>query len=996
MSPSEPSGIVFGVLGPLRVEGPQQEIRIGGVRRRGVLLRLLSSPGRLVPTEVLVEDVWDGDPPAAAGSTLQSHVSALRQAIGTDRLIFGDGGYRVQAGPGELDSLMFEADVAVGRAAMAAGRFGSAADALERALGRWRGRAFADVLESGWSVLAAGHLEQVRNTAVEEALEARLALGGHDEVCVLAEEAVAAEPLRERRWAALMLALYRAGRQAEALAIYRRLHGTLAEQLGIDPSPRLSQLHNDILTQSPRLNWVGTADGVARISALPSPAPTAPGNLPTPVASFIGRARELAELSELVAHDRLVTITGTGGVGKTRLAIEVAASALGEYRDGVWFVDLAELSDPAGVAAAVADAIGLRQVTGQPVAKLLAERVARMHALLVVDNCEHLVDAAATTVEQILEAGAGMRVVATSRQPLRVPGERVWQTPPISFPDILDLRDPAGLLSFDAIQLFINRASPLATAGAVSSADVRVIAHITAQLEGIPLAIELAAARAAHVGLRQLTSALHDRITLSWLGSRTAHIRQQTLAATIGWSYDLLTAELQSALKALAVFSGGFTLEAAAAVAGGIGNVAETVASLVERCLIEAGRSGRYRMLETVRQYCAARAADEAGTEAVTTAKAAHSRYFVSLARQASAALTGWHQGRWLTRLEADHANLITAVSHLLTPPVQADQALQMIVDLDRFWRYRGHESECADLLQRGLAAADRHVPAAVRCGALNLAGNIAGRHDLQAGRMYLAESLQVAQAARDDYHTTEALRGLAYGLTAVGDIEGGSAAGKSAVELARSVGDPVLLGDCLLAYGFFVSDPAERTAVYQEALAVTRRSGDRINTAWSHSDLGNWALVEDNLEAARQQFEQARAIFLEVGNPNPQQMVNLGWVYLRSGDPAAADAAFIDALNRFERLHLRHDASYAILALACSAAAQSDWERAARLLGFADAEHQDSGASWYDPERTYRREALAEIQHQLGPNFDRHYDSGRASERSNLIELALNQHSTP
>jgi DNA-binding SARP family transcriptional activator len=211
MSAGEPSGVVFCVLGPLRVEAPRQEVRIGGVRRRSVLLRLLASPGRSVPADVLADDVWDGDPPAAAASTLQSHVSALRQAVGPDRLIFCDGGYRLCVGAGELDSLMFEHDVAAGRAAMSAGDFKSAAQALDRALARWRGRAFADVLGAGWSVLPAGHLEEVRKSAVEEALEARLAMGLAHEVCVMAEEAVALEPLRERRWAALILALYQAG-----------------------------------------------------------------------------------------------------------------------------------------------------------------------------------------------------------------------------------------------------------------------------------------------------------------------------------------------------------------------------------------------------------------------------------------------------------------------------------------------------------------------------------------------------------------------------------------------------------------------------------------------------------------------------------------------------------------------------------------------------------------------------------------------------------------
>jgi DNA-binding SARP family transcriptional activator len=484
MLPGEPSGVVFCVLGPLRVEGPHQEVRIGGARRRGVLLRLLAAPGRPVPVDVLAEDVWDGNPPAAATSTLQSHVSALRQAVGPGRLGFGEGGYRLVVGPGELDSLMFESDVGAGRAAMVAGDFVAAASALDRALARWRGEAFADVSGAGWAVLPARHLEEARNSAVEESLEAHLALGRHHEMCGVAEEAVAAGPLRERRWAALMLALYRAGRQADALATYRRLRETLADQLGLDPSPQLSRLEHDILIQSPDLDWTGTApEGPAEIRTVSPRGRRTGDNLPSPVASFVGRSSELAELDKLVGRDRLVTIVGTGGAGKTRLAIEAVTRRLGEYRDGVWFVDLAELSDPGGVAAAVAAAIGLQQVPDQPVEPLLMEHVAGMQALLVVDNCEHLVGAVAATVEKMLEAGPGVRVLATSRQPLRVPGERVWQIPPIAFPDTPDHHGPATLASFDAVRLFLDRAPQLAD---VSPAQLRLIAEITARLDGSP------------------------------------------------------------------------------------------------------------------------------------------------------------------------------------------------------------------------------------------------------------------------------------------------------------------------------------------------------------------------------------------------------------------------------------------------------------------------------------------------------------------------------
>jgi predicted ATPase/DNA-binding SARP family transcriptional activator len=1002
MSPGEQSRIVFCVLGPLRVEAPRQEVRIGGARRRRVLLRLLASPGHPVPVDVLADDVWNGDPPAGATSTLQSHVSALRQAVGPGRLSFYEGGYRLHVRAGELDTLMFEHDVAAGHAAMAAGDFRAAADALDRALARWRGQAFADVSGAGWIMLPAGRLEEMRKLAVEDVLEARLAMGLAHEVCVMAEEAVALDPLRERRWAAFMLALYRTGRQADALRAYRRLHDTLIEQLGVDPSPQLARLERDILVQSPDLDGPGAGVGNApEIRAVPSQAPASRSNLPAPVASFVGRETELAELGELARRHRVMTIVGTGGAGKTRLAIEVAGRRLDEYRDGVWFVDLAELSDPAGVARAVADTIGVRQASDQPVGQLLLDRVVGMHALLVFDNCEHLVGPVAAIVERILEAGAGLRVIATSRQPLGLPGETVWETPPISFPRYPDHRDSAELACFDAVRLFVERTAHL-TAGDVSPRDLHAIAEITARLDGLPLAIELAAARAAQLDLQRLASLLQDHLGLSSLSSRTAHARHQTLAATIRWSYEPLAQELRSALKRLSVFSGGFTLDAADAVTGLAERVTETVASLAERSLIVVDRGVgpdqpgrvpiRYRMLETIRRYCAERVAEEDGPDAEVAARDAHSRYFAGLARQASAALTGWHQGRWLTILEVDHANLIAALNCLLARPSRASEALQMIVDLDRFWHNRGHLAECAALIRRGLEAGGESVSAAIRCDALNLAGQAATYNVSQAAaRSCFAESLQIALSTHDDFRAATALWGLATVGYYTGDQAGAIASGRRAVELARAAGDPVLLGECLVVFGQ-AGDSRARKAAYEEALAVTRRSGDRVTSAWSHNNLGDVALVEDDLEAAQHHLEQARTIFRELGAPSPMPVCNLGWVHLRRGHLAAADAAFTEALHEFELHQLRRDASFAILGLACCAATQRDWERAACLLGFADGELQDCGASWSDPERAYRQQSFSDVERQPGSSFDRSYDSGRTSDRADLIDFALRQ----
>jgi tetratricopeptide (TPR) repeat protein len=400
-------------------------------------------------------------------------------------------------------------------------------------------------------------------------------------------------------------------------------------------------------------------------------------------------------------------------------------------------------------------------------------------------------------------------------------------------------------------------------------------------------------------------------------------------------------------------------------------------------------------MLETIRKYCAGRIADDNWPDGEQADRDAHSRFFAGLAHRASAALTGWHQGEWLTTLEADHANLVAAINHFLGRPSEADEALRMIVHLDRFWHNRGHLAECATLLRRGLDAVDQDVAPAVRCGALNLAGQATVGYNVQAAHAFFTASLDIARSARDYFDAARALWGLSFVGYYTGDVEGGSASGKAAVDLARAMGDPVLLGECLAAYGL-VCNPMERKAIYQEALAVTRLSGDRVNTGWSHNNLGDSFLREDDLEAARQHLEQARVIHREVGAPTLLPVVNLGWVHLRQGDLDAADGAFTEALRGLESLRLRRDASVVILGLACTAAAQCDWERAARLLGFADGELQNCGASWSDPERTYREESLINVERQLKAEFDRHYDSGRVGDRSGLIEYALSHRQIP
>jgi predicted ATPase/DNA-binding SARP family transcriptional activator len=1000
--------LLFSVLGPLRVERPDSEVRVGGVRRRTVLLRLLASVNQVVPTELLAEDVWEGSPPAAAVSTLQSHVSALRQQLGADRLAYVHGGYCVRVQAAEFDVALFEADVGHGRAQLAEGAFDAAVEAFERGLGRWRGSALADVAGAGWALAPSAHLEEERNGALEDALEARLAMGLHHEVCLLAEAAVAAEPFRERRWEALMLALYRAGRQADALRAYQRAREKLADELGIEPSPSLVRLEQDILFQSAALAWDGqrpSSAGATPVLVRVAGDDEARTNLPVPVSRFVGRERELAELDKLLGAHRLVTIVGTGGIGKTRLAMEVAGTRVGEFRDGVWFVDLTAVPDPDGLPAAVAAALGVRSASDEAPQSLLLERARDMRALVVLDNCEHVISTTAALVERLLEGAPGIRVLATSRESLRVPGEKLWPAPPIATPgqDSDDL-DPDALAGFDAIRLFIERAGDSTGLESTGAAELRLIARITGRLDGLPLAIELAAARAGSVGLDEL-AVLDDRLGVVGSGSRTARGRHQTLEATIDWSYRLLAVDLRAALRKLSVFVGGFTIEAARAVAGAEDGddtaMAEAVACLVERSLLGYSRwvpaasssrgLARYTMLETIRQFAARRLDQEDGSQGEGLAKRAHSRYFAELASRASGALVGRQQGRWFDTLELEYANIEAAIGYLLEGPAHAADALAMIVHLNRFWHNRGRLAQCSTLLRRALDLAEHNIDPDLRCGALILAGQASAQREPSAAIANLTESLSLAREIGNDYHAALALAGLSWATHRHGDTAASRRTGGEGVDLARGVGDPVLLGECLIAYGLStVEDFPLGQSVYTEAITVTRSSGDRTHLAWAHNNLANALLAQRDWTGARQHLDEATAILAEIGAPMATPLINLGWVHLHQGQFDTSLESFGQSLRIARRCQALYEGAYALLGLGCAAAAESDYQRAGALLGFADSELQRCAPSWAEPERSYRQSALAHIAAHLGSGADAAYDSGRAADREEMLDAIL------
>ena len=585
------------LLGPVQVARAGREAGLGGPRPRAVLALLVLEAGRVVPAGRLVEEVWRGSPPPGAAKTLRSYVSRVRALLSPDgTLAARGGGYVLNVDPDLVDAVRFERLAGAGQAALTGGEAAAAAGRFRQALGLWRGAALADVCEVEPLAREAARLEELRLAAVEGRIEADIALGLHAGVTGELEGLVAEYPLRERLWRLLVLALYRAERQADALAAYRRARDMLADELGLEPGEDLRRLERAVLRQE-----------------VPPASPPARHNLPAPLTSFLGREQDLARLDGLLGEARLVTLTGTGGTGKTRLAVEAGARVAGRFPDGVWLAELAGVADPGLVAAQVMGALRVRQAGDVPVLEALIWRLRSAGLLLVLDNCEHLLSACAELAATLLRAAPGLRVLATSREPLGIPGEVVCTVRPLDLPP--EQADAHAVGQAPAVRLFLDRGSAARGGTAGGVAPVAVAERICRKLDGLPLAIELAAARLGTLSAAEIEAHLADRFRFLAYQRPVADPRHQALRAAMDWSYDLLSAQERGALGELSVFAGSFGLAQAAEVCGGEDELAalEVIDRLAGKSLVaaEPAEDGtRYRLLDTVRYYAAGRLAE--------------------------------------------------------------------------------------------------------------------------------------------------------------------------------------------------------------------------------------------------------------------------------------------------------------------------------------------------------------------------------------------------
>ncbi|WP_461071279.1 BTAD domain-containing putative transcriptional regulator, partial [Streptomyces pseudoechinosporeus] len=899
----------FGVLGPLAIWSADGElVGVPEAKVRSLLAALLTAQGQVVSADRLVDELWGDAPPANAAGALQTLVSRLRKVLtragGPGLLAYRALGYVLEVADDAVDAGRFTALTARAR---------TAADPRERAelfteaLGLWRGPAFAGFQDEQFAREALTRLEEQRLLALEEQAEARLELGEHSLLAPELGELTRRHPLRERLRGAHMRALYGAGRASEALDSYQDLRRRLDEDLGLEPGPELAALQQEILQQDPALRAVPA----------PSATPRPRTNLPTPVTDLIGRSDSVDAVRDLVESGRLVTLTGPGGVGKTRLAVEVATRLSEAYADGVWLVELAsqaflaESGAPAGddLAEVVAATLGVRDDTGpgplpsglpRTLLDRLTDALRGRRLLLVLDNCEHVIEAAAGLAQALLRGAPGVSVLATSQEPLDIAGEQLWPVRPLDLPE--DSSDPAVLRRSSAVRMFLDRAAATSPGFELSDDNARAVALICRRLDGIPLALELASTRVRVLGVRELAERLDDRFKLLTGGHRGAPARQQTLRAMIDWSWELLTAAEQSVLRRLAIHSDGCTLDAAEALCAGNGvkpaEVLDLLTRLVDRSLVLASHEAdgpRYRLLESVSAYCLERLR---ATE-YERVRRTHAHYYAAFAERADSFLRGGDQRQWLRRLDAETANIRSALD---AAAANGDAGLMrhLAHAMVWYWFLRGRLTEARRQLTMALglpgqagptAEGDpgRAVTAAWRAGV----GLLSGAPDGSARRS--AAVLELYEDIRDPHERTRAGWFLGFAVTRFGDFAVGEELVNRVLTESRALGDRWGIAAGLSTRGMQTYVCGNLTASRsdgEESLALFHEADDGWGRLQAMAVLGRLAEIEGDYQEAARLHERGLRVAEDLGLWTDASMrwSDLGRIALLSGQYARAD----------------------------------------------------------------------------------------------------------
>ena len=879
--------VQIGMLGPFEVRTDAGAlVDVPGARLRGLLIALALEPGHVVSKSALIDWVWGERPPGDAANALQRLVSRLRKAM-PERLVEGHrNGYRLAVEPDAVDAVRFER--LIGHA-----RDEGDVQRLREALGLWRGAAMEDVgLEDSAAFDAAvARLEALRLTALEDRFDADISLGHSVKLVTELTGLVAAHPLRERLVAALMRALVATGRDTEALLVYERTRETLADELGVSPSPELSALHTALLRGE-----LGRRQEKRRT------------NLRAELTSFVGKDADVAAVRELIADHRLITLIGPGGSGKTRLATETARTLLDDLPDGAWLVDLAAIGADSDVAQSTLAALGLRDalLADAPDAESTDRVIAAVREramLLVLDNCEHVIESAAAFAHRVLGECQRLRIVATSREPLGITGEALWPVAPLALPAEDATR--GEIESFPAVRLLQDRASAMHRDLTMDASTLSTMARVCRTLDGMPLAIELAAARLRTMSLDQLANRLDDRFRLLTGGSRTALPRHRTLRAVVDWSWELLTDAERMVLRRVSVFSGGASLEAAERVCTGDAvegeQVFELLTALTEKSLLiaEGDRAPRYRMLDTINEY-ARQLLAEAGESDL--ARRAHLAYFTELAETAEPHLRRAEQLEWLATVEVEHDNISAAMRGALAAG-DASGAMRLAAAAGWYWWLGGHKAEGNELIMAATAtpgAVADEIRATVY--AFVIAFVTSGRADEHQAEPWIHEVYEISRRVHVRHPAVVLVAALEHTLQSPD-------AALSAWEPLLTDEDPWARALARLQFGRMRIQLGwggrDADTHLEAALAEFRALGERWGISFALTELANRIAMRGEFAGACEYYEQAIAVLTEVSAMEDvvrmrSRQAQLYWLL---GNEESSAAAMAEAQRYAERV---------------------------------------------------------------------------------------------